>query len=90
MYLDGTPPAISNCPGDLTVPTDQGVSTAQVNWTEPTASDNSQMVSLDSDVASGSVFNLGLTVVTYTAVDGVGLTSTCRINVTVEGKTCRL
>ena len=87
VYLDGTPPTISNCPGDLAVPTDQSVSTAQVNWTEPTAVDNGQLISLDSDIASGSIFNLGSTVVTYTAVDSVGLVSTCQFNVTVAGKT---
>ncbi|XP_071804899.1 uncharacterized protein [Asterias amurensis] len=84
--IDGTPPAISNCPGDLVVPTDQGVSTAQVNWTEPTAVDNGQLISLDSDIASGSIFNLSSTVVTYTAVDSVGLVSTCQFNVTVADK----
>ncbi|XP_022088734.1 LOW QUALITY PROTEIN: uncharacterized protein LOC110978223 [Acanthaster planci] len=82
--IDGTPPAIFSCPMDMVISTDPGLATALANWTEPTATDNYQLVSFEPDVQPLTNLTLGPTKVTYTAVDSVGLTAQCEFNVTVE------
>ncbi|XP_071490409.1 hyalin-like [Diadema antillarum] len=77
-------PTISSCPNDTVVNTDAGNSTAVVNWTPPTASDNSGSVTLNSTDNPGDSFSIGTTTVTYTATDGsLNSVSTCEFNVTV-------
>ncbi len=59
-----------------------------VNWTAPTVSDNcAGTLTLTTTKNPGTVFNLGTTVVTYTATDAAGNTSTCSFNVTVQDNT---
>ena len=84
LSSDGTPPVIENCPDDITI------TTGQPEWTMPTAKDNGQLVSFYSDRTSGDIFPVGRTMVTYTAVDDVGLTSECSFIVTLIGKECNL
>ncbi|XP_022090907.1 hyalin-like [Acanthaster planci] len=79
--IDGTPPSILNCPGDLTETTDRP------QWTVPTAADNDQLVSLESDWVPGDTFPLGRTRVTYVAEDSVGLKTECSFTVTVRDGT---
>ena len=79
--VDRDAPAISACPSDVTVTT--GTCAAAANWTAPTATDNCSTATLTSDHASGDVFTTGNTVVTYTATDVAGNTSTCSFTVTV-------
>ena len=55
-------------------------------WTEPTATDNSGMVTLTSDYISGGSFPVGTTTVTYTATDESGNTAECDFDVIVAGK----
>ncbi len=44
-----------------------------VNWTAPTVTDNTETVTLTSDYNNtGSVFDIGVTLVTYTAIDAYG------------------
>ena len=49
--------------------TDTGLSTAIVTWTKPTANDNAGSVTLTSNRNPGSAFEIGETIVRYTAVD---------------------
>ena len=84
---DNEDPTISDCPTDQTVNTESGASTATATWPEPTASDNSGMVTLTSDGNPGDTFPLGPTTVTYTATDGSGNTvSDCAFSITVVGE----
>ncbi len=69
LYLDNEYPDITGIPANITQDTDPGLPTAVVNWTEPTASDNSGSVTLTSSHVSGETFPIGVTIVTYTAVD---------------------
>ncbi|MDT8401059.1 MAG: gliding motility-associated C-terminal domain-containing protein [Bacteroidales bacterium] len=80
---DITDPVISNCPADITVPADPVSCDAAVSWTEPTASDNCSLASFTTSHAPGTVFAIGTTSVTYTAVDDCGNTATCSFNVNV-------
>ena len=65
---------MSSIPANITQNTDPGLATGVVNWSEPTASDNSGLVTLTSSHVSGETFPIGVTVVTYTAVDGASNT----------------
>ncbi|XP_022082302.1 mucin-2-like isoform X2 [Acanthaster planci] len=82
---DNVPPTINNCPNDISVTATSGANIAVVTWTEPTATDNAPgTVTLQSPTGSGSSFNLGSTVVTYTATDASGNQATCSFTVTVN------
>ncbi|XP_072044902.1 hyalin-like [Amphiura filiformis] len=74
----------SNTPGDITVDTESGLSTAVVTWTEPTVMDNSGDYTVTSTYNSGYRFPLGTTTVRYYAWDASGNNVTYAFNVTVE------
>lgn len=72
------------CISDTTV--DQqidGVCFAIVDWVPPVPSDNCAVDSVYSTHAPGDFFPVGVTPVTYTAVDEAGNSSTCTFNVIV-------
>ncbi len=55
-----------------------------MTWTEPTATDNSGVVTLSQRThAPGSFFVVGTTAVTYTYVDGSGNSAQCTFDVRV-------
>ncbi|HIC14773.1 MAG TPA: HYR domain-containing protein, partial [Gemmatimonadetes bacterium] len=69
---DDQDPQILGLPLDITVSNDPGLCGASVSWTEPTASDNCDDVSLDASHQPGVFFPVGSTDVFYTAVDIYG------------------
>ena len=69
IITDNEDPVISNHPSNMKQSTDTNLSTAIVMWTSPTASDNSGLVTLTSSNQPGDTFPIGVTPVTYTAVD---------------------
>ena len=71
---------------DITRNTDTGKATANVEWTSPTASDNSLMVTLTRTHTSPFDFPIGVTMVIYTATDPASNTATTSFRVTVTGK----
>ncbi|XP_033096686.1 hyalin-like, partial [Anneissia japonica] len=75
-------PVIENCPGHIIEFAKDG-GYANVSWVEPIASDNSMAVTLVPDKSIGSSFQVGSTIVTYTASDKSGNQAMCTINVTV-------
>ena len=86
LVLDDEDPTISNIPSSITVNTDVGSASAEVTWTEPTATDNSGIVALTSSHSPGSTFDIGTTDVTYTAIDDAGNTVSDTFTLTVEGR----
>ena len=56
-----------------------------VEWTEPTASDNSGSHNLTSDFNPGDAFSVGTTNVTYKVTDDAGNSATCFFSVYVLG-----
>ena len=81
---DNTPPIISNCPADIITNTSfYAECEAAVTWTIPTTSDNCGTSSLTSTHLSGELFPTGTTIVTYTATDLSGNSTTCSFDVTV-------
>ena len=71
------------CPADITQCSDQGQCGAVVTFSVPGA-DNCAGVTVVATPASGSLFPVGTTVVTATATDAAGNTSSCSFNVTVN------
>ncbi len=84
---DNNSPTISNCPADISIVTNANC-LAVVTWPTPFASDNCGVLSLTSNYASGSAFAPGATVVTYTATDNCGNTSTCSFTINVIANCC--
>ena len=74
------------CPADINVFA-SSADGAVVNYTDPKATDNCTLVSnvRTAGLASESTFPIGTTVVTYTATDAAGLTTSCSFNVIVAG-----
>jgi gliding motility-associated-like protein len=79
---DNTPPIITGCPANLTIQANPNCK-AFASWTTPMATDNCSTASLSASYSSGSEFDVGTTVVTYTALDNAGNQSTCTFNVIV-------
>lgn len=80
---DSETPSIMNLPANITVAPGHDCK-ATVNWTEPHAADICGVKSLKSTHASGSSFAEGTTMVTYTATDKCGNTSSQTFTITVS------
>jgi uncharacterized repeat protein (TIGR01451 family) len=83
ITIDDTEPPTLSCPADVTHGTDAGQCTATVSYTVPSATDNCPGATVDCVPATGSIFNLGPTLVTCTATDAASNTGTCAFTVTV-------
>jgi hypothetical protein len=83
---DVTAPAINNLPASLTVNNDAGKCGAIINYAAPSASDNCTGVILTRTAgpASGELFPIGTTTVTYSATDVGGNTVSESFTVTVN------
>lgn len=83
---DNEAPVIT-CPADITVSNDLGQCGAVVNYSLPTIADNCPSTgppTLTTGFASGSIFPVGTTAVTYSYTDLGNNTVSCSFNVTVE------
>jgi gliding motility-associated-like protein len=80
---DGEPPLITGKPEDITQITDdpQGM---VVNWVEPEANDNCVLASFGPSKDPGTLFQVGVTEVIYTATDQDGNTAQCSFNVKID------
>lgn len=83
IVVDAVAPAIAGMPADMTLNADAGLCTTTATWTVPTSIDECGIASFTADAASGDVFTVGTTTVTYTAVDNNGNTTTASFDVTV-------
>jgi len=81
--IDDTAPVLVNVPADFTVSADPGSCGLIATWAAVTATDNCDTVTPTSDVAPGDFIPVGTTVVTYTATDTSGNSSTASFTVTV-------
>ena len=91
---DDEDPVLS-CPMDTTIYANIGTTTQILGGVAPTVSDNcldpavtytatGATTLADTLDVSGETFNMGLTTVTYTAIDAAGNSATCSFDVTVE------
>jgi gliding motility-associated-like protein len=83
IVIDTQAPVISGCPTNIVLTNDAGICGAVATWDEPTSDDNCGVTSFTADFASGDVFPVGVTTVTYTAEDAAGNQTTCSFSVTV-------
>ena len=74
---------VITCPANINVNNDAGQCGAVVTY-NATISDNCPGASVSYSLASGSVFPIGTTMVTATATDAAGNTSSCTFTVTVN------
>ena len=84
--VDNIPPVITGCPTNITASADASCQ-ATVSWTAPGFSDNCAGAMLGVSKAPGSLFNIGITTVVYTATDAAGNAATCSFTVTVNDVT---
>ena len=81
--IDNEDPSLVDIPAELVIPVSTGQCSAQVSWTEPTASDNCDITDLSCSHENGATFDLGSTLVTYTATDSASNTTQESFLVTV-------
>ena len=91
LGTDSELPTIATCPADMTIEVNTGPTCngAIVTYTMPTFDDNCDGMGLTgtmtAGLASGSLFPIGTTTITYTYTDEAGNgPATCTFNVTVE------
>ena len=84
---DITPPAIFNCPEDITETVSDPGNFYSVTWVEPTATDESGPTTVTSTRVPGSYFDVGETSdVKYTFKDEAGNEAECVFSITVVRK----
>ena len=84
-FTDNEKPIISGLPTNIIQDIDSGLPTAIIDWTEPSATDNSGSQTLTSSHTPGSSFSIGVTSVEYRAVDSAGNEAVASFTVTIEG-----
>jgi hypothetical protein len=82
--VDNIPPALA-CPSNITVNATAGTCGKAVTYVAPVGTDNCSGVTTarTAGLASGSIFPVGVSTVTYTATDGAGNSTSCSFPVTV-------
>lgn len=88
MLTDDDDPLITNCPADVSFPVDNTGGACLNTYDVPTVSATdgcSPTVTITND--SPGTFGIGTTLVTYTATDACGNSSTCVFNVTITDDT---
>ncbi|WLR46547.1 HYR domain-containing protein [Halobacillus litoralis] len=83
ITVTDTEPPMITCPNDITDAVYEGAGGKVVFYPDPDVSDNCSTVTSVCTPASGSFFPVGTTVVTCTATDASGNTSTCTFTITV-------
>ena len=87
---DAEKPMIIRTPSDISLNLEDFETTAIVWWNPPIASDNSGNVSLTSSHKPGDTFQVGITVVTYIAMDESNNSNGVTFTVTVIGNVAYL
>ena len=78
------PPSVNGCPSEIIATAELGTSGTAVNWTEPTATDESDNVHVIKSHQPLETFPIGSTGVAYIFRDPAGNTATCHFIITVE------
>jgi len=84
LLTDSQPPVFTYCPADTTILPNTAACEAMATLPSPTATDDCDGAVTFTDDAP-AVFAGGTTIVTFTATDACGNTSTCQTEVTVPG-----
>ncbi len=82
------------CPSDASATALPGETATAVEWLDPTAQTDcttgSPVLSITTGQASGDLFSIGTTTVTYEATDDCGSIATCSFNVTVTNSSSNI
>lgn len=76
----------TNCPATISADNDPGVCGGTITFPDPIATDNCPGVTIvqTAGLASGSLFPVGTTTITFVATDAGGLTATCSFDVVIS------
>ena len=85
LVIDDESPVWVSTPNSLVVNTDVGLATADVSWVVPNMTDNSGHFTIFASHDPDSIFGIGITNVTYKAIDSSGNMALYSFTVTVEG-----
>ena len=80
---ESTPPVIEQLDDIIQIPSTSLVSSIKVSWVAPTITDNSGQFTVSATHQPGDSFSVGITQVTYTAIDNSGNSSSMSFNVQV-------
>ncbi|XP_072041247.1 scavenger receptor cysteine-rich domain superfamily protein-like [Amphiura filiformis] len=81
--VDLTPPIITRCPSDIYFPVNNATLSVPVSWSEPSASDVSNVTLVSSTATPGTSFSVGSTLVVYDFMDGYSNHAYCNFTVNV-------
>ena len=85
-FVDNEVPLISGCISTLTSNALPGQAFDNLNWVEPTATDNAGQVNMTGTHVPGAMYYIGDTTVTFTAVDDSGNIAMCIFVITILGE----
>ncbi|XP_071945813.1 hyalin-like [Antedon mediterranea] len=89
VVQDTVPPVFTSCPDDIEVDTLEGQNYTTVNFTEPVATDNIEILSLEQAFTtydpSGDTYYIGATIIRYIALDTIDQGTNCIFTITVQG-----
>ncbi|XP_077981778.1 hyalin-like [Glandiceps talaboti] len=85
VTITDTEEPVVTCPADIDATTDKGLPTTSITWAIPNATDNAGDVTVAGSRDPGDAFDIGIAVVTYTAVDPSGNKVECQFSVNVTG-----
>ena len=80
---DTEAPVITNMPDDITGTADAGLCGTTVSWDLPTATDNCEVAYFHADQVPNDFYAVGITTVTYTAMDAEGNISANSFTITI-------
>ena len=80
---DTEAPVITNMPDDITGTADAGLCGTTVSWDLPTATDNCEVTYFHADQVPNDFYAVGITTVTYTAMDAEGNISANSFTITI-------
>ncbi len=85
VIVTGSNPPMITCPANISLDAPSDACGAIATWTDPAITNSCNLAgsSIAAVPPSGSTFALGVTQVTYTATDPIGLTATCQFTVEV-------
>jgi hypothetical protein len=81
---DTDAPVITDMPSPITGTADAGMCGTTVSWDIPTATDNCEVTFFGADQVPGDFYAVGITTVTYTAMDAEGNMSAASFTITIS------
>ena len=80
---DTEAPVITNMPANILQTAEPGICGATISWTIPTATDNCEVTSFSADQVPNDFYSVGITTVTYSAMDAEGNMSAASFTITI-------